>query len=432
MKKRIIVVECLSSCANYIKDIFDEGYEPVLLELYCPERESLYYRMPHDLCIQHMYTEEYPEGKPPVIVQAPEGYEETLAIVRELDPALIIPGSDEGLIWAARLSEDLHLPGNSLECIKKIKNKAICQQIIGEAGVRSIRGKTVSTMEEAMEFYHEIGGQRIVVKPISGGASVGVYICEDESQFREAVRQDLENSSDATGIKGSVLLQEYVDGTEYIVNTVSCKGRHKVTATMVYEKKLISGKARIYRTANTLSPDSEIGKSIIEYTLQVLDALGLECGPAHTEIMVDEKGPVLIEVNLRLCGMVLKGSWLRKVLGESESTTSLKSYLHPDEFLADNRNVLMETGMNGTVKILSIKEDKFIKKNLTPEAFADIPGFDYGLGMGDNRPYGATIDLATASGLVYLSHEDPEVLRASVNAIEERENKEPERIYIEG
>ena len=38
-KKKIIIIECLSSGANYIKDILDEGYEPILLELPCPEKK---------------------------------------------------------------------------------------------------------------------------------------------------------------------------------------------------------------------------------------------------------------------------------------------------------------------------------------------------------------------------------------------------------
>lgn len=430
--KKIIVVECLSSCANYIKDIFDEGYEPVLLELYCPERESLAYRMPHDLCIRDLYTDLYPEGKQPVKVQAPESYEETLELVRKMDPALVIPGSDEGLIWAARLTEDLNLTGNRLDTIKKIRNKAECQQIIADAGIRSIKGRTVSSLEEALDFYQELGQDRIVVKPLSSGASKGVFICENKEQFTEAVKRDLQESSDATGIKGTILLQEYVDGIEYIVNTVSYKGHHKVTATMYYEKTLMPGKARIYRTMNTLPPDSETGRSIIEYTLKVLEAVGLEYGPVHSEIMIDEKGPVLIEANLRLSGAVQRGTWQKKVLGESESTSALHAYLHPEEFLEDKRTILMDAPMSGSVKFLTLDEDRFVERNLTAEAFADIPGFDYGLGMGDNRPYAVTVDLATASGLVFLAHEDPELIKTSVDAIEDREKNEPERIYIFG
>ncbi len=33
-----------------------------------------------------------------------------------------------------------------------------------------------------------------------------------------------------------VLIQEYIDGTEYVVNTVSCNGKHMVTDIWVYSK----------------------------------------------------------------------------------------------------------------------------------------------------------------------------------------------------
>ena len=34
----------------------------------------------------------------------------------------------------------------------------------------------------------------------------------------------------------------------------------------------------------------------MEYAYRVLDAVGLQYGPCHTEIMLTERGPILVEV----------------------------------------------------------------------------------------------------------------------------------------
>ena len=41
---------------------------------------------------------------------------------------------------------------------------------------------------------------------------------------------------------------------------------------------------------------------LVEYALQTVRVLGITDGPVHGEYMMDEKGPVLIEVNCRVMG----------------------------------------------------------------------------------------------------------------------------------
>lgn len=428
-KKKIIIVECTSSSANYIHDIIEEGYEPVLLELPVPEEEQMLYRIQHDFFIDAMYLSQYQDAKPPKILKACESYEETLKMIRELDPVLIVPGGDEGIVLATRLSHDLGLVTNDPENLPKMCSKAEAQKALGRNGVRCIRGITATTWEEAKEFYQSLGGGKIVVKPIIGGASVGVYICHNEETFKEAFLRDLEAANAQNRDSAGVLLQEYIGEDEYIVNTVSCKGVHKVTAVMVYEKRLMPGKAPIYYMANTISPDSEMAGEVIAYVLQVLDAIGVTFGAVHSEIKVDEKGPVLIEANCRLGGGLTRASWQDKVFGECESRISLRAYLHPEQFLGNPGNILMDAKMPGMVRYLSMDEDMFVKKNKVETAFLDIDGVDYAIGMGDNHLYPKTIDLATASGLIYLAHKDKEVLLKALERISQMEKEESHLLY---
>lgn len=428
-KKKIIVIECISTSVNYIQDIINEGYEPILMELYTPEENREESRFLHDMYLDVLYRYDKPGVELPERIMASESYEETLEMVREIDPELILPGGDEGIIWATRLSADLGLIGNNPDNLPKMRNKAVSQEALKQAGIRSIRGKCVESWEEALDFYHELGEKRIVVKPVSGGASVGVFICENMAQFEEAFKTDYDNSSEDSGGKGKVLLQEYIDGTEYIVNTVSCRGVHRVTSLLKYSKQLLPGKARIYDYKEFISADDENAEILMDYSLKMLDAIGLENGPSHNEIMIDENGPVLIEANCRLCGLMLRASWLDRILGYHESEIALNAYLHPEKF-EDPQYLLKPVLHNaGLAKALIVYRDMFVNKVKFDDALHDLPGYIYSIDMGENRMYGQTIDLSTCGGVVYLAHKDHKVIEETTKQIQKMEKYDPEMLY---
>jgi biotin carboxylase len=262
-----------------------------------------------------------------------------------------------------------------------------------------------------------------------GGASVGVFICDDEETLRKAFERDLSETHEGNGDSAAVLLEEYIGGTEYFVNTVSCRSVHKVTGIMVEVKKQVPGGAPIYYSCDTVSPFSEAGKQLTDYAFKVLDAIGIEYGPVHSEFKIDEKGPVLIEANCRLCGTMMPAFYQDRIFGERESRVSLRSYLHPEQFLADPRSVLMDSEYKGIIRILRINEERFVKRNKAGEVFRDLEGYEAAFGMGDNHLYPKTIDLSTASGLIFLAHKNIESLKHTLEIIDRIEAEEPERIY---
>ncbi len=76
------------------------------------------------------------------------------------------------------------------------------------------------------------GGQprsraQAVVKPVEGAGSDGVSICDSADEVRAAFAR-LEGTKNVLGITCyQVLLQEYLKGDEYVVDTVSRNGVHK-------------------------------------------------------------------------------------------------------------------------------------------------------------------------------------------------------------
>src|SRR6476620_2282584 len=77
-------------------------------------------------------------------------------------------------------------------------------------------------------------------------------------------------------INTGVLVQEFLSGTEYVVDTVSRDGVHKVCAVWEYDKRPINGANFVYFGMKLIPSTSPLAQQLIAYDLQVLDALGIK------------------------------------------------------------------------------------------------------------------------------------------------------------
>lgn len=62
---------------------------------------------------------------------------------------------------------------------------------------------------------------------------------------------------------------------------------------------------------------------LIEYAYDVTEAIGIKYGAVHGEYMIDEDGPVLIEVNCRPNGLNMSAKFLDKLSGQHETDSAL-------------------------------------------------------------------------------------------------------------
>ena len=135
MKNRIIVAEPMSTAFNFLEDIRQRGYEPVILEAYIPEGYA-----------RRLMDDErkikYSRIKYPItIIKEDPDYSITLQEVRAFDPLLVLVGGEEGVIIGTRLASDLGLTGNSFMNIPQMTQKSVMHRTLKEAGLRYIRGK---------------------------------------------------------------------------------------------------------------------------------------------------------------------------------------------------------------------------------------------------------------------------------------------------
>ncbi len=435
MKQKIMVVLCASSALNYIDDIRNAGYDPVILEPFVQENRRDEARKIFDTEYARL------KGELPAIYVAKESYEDTLAMVREINPCVILPGTDYALELATNLAFDLGLPGNPPEHLPYLREKDMMQEAVKAAGLRYIRGKVVSTVEEAVTYYREeLKGRPAIVKPLRGAGSAGVIACLDVEELVRAVSEDIELARKKNAPNIAVLIQEMIIGTEYFANTVTLNGHTVVTNVMCYEKRLIATERPVYVRGTAVDSSNPIYSAITEYVVKVVDAVGLKIGPTHTEVMVDEDGPVLIEVNARLAGADQPAEWQDKVMGLHESDISLRAYLGKDILhnsfdgyaavpSKDGKysyyNRLRPGCVQCAVTVNDIEAEGFIGRDLILGLSST---YSY-LGFDTPRSYPATKDFFTLIGMVYMVNDSEKQLEEDFHKLLDIEMNHIEELF---
>ena len=419
MKRSIVICEYISTGINYIDDARSRGYEPVLVEgsyVGTPEEQAPI-RAARDAINKRL------AGSVKIICENSD-YDEILRQVRETDPVVVVAGSEFGVALATRLAEDLGLPGNPVSRIPAMTEKDAMHEALRKAGIRYIRGKVITDESDAIEYYRSLGKEDVVVKRARGAATQGVYLCHGYDEMLSAVRKSFSQPVTDVNEPVAILMQERIIGTEYIVNTVSCAGRHRVVSVWKYDKVKMPNGANAYNYAMTV-PRLEVGHSaLVRYACQVADAVGVKYGPIHGEYMVDENGPVLIEVNCRPMGGGLQRKYVEEIFGHHETDVALDSYLDPKKF---------EEGLSAPYRVRKFGAMKiFITYSETEVDSAPIlqisthlrsfysAGFDF---IGRGRTIPETNSLETCGGQVNLLHEDEKVIREECDLLHLLETK---------
>lgn len=129
-----------------------------------------------------------------------------------------------------------------------------------------------------------------VVKPSRGVGSEGVFVCRDVERLNEAFRQLKGTARLGSDARNTLLLvQQFLDGPEYAVDSVSRFGHHKICAVWKYEKRGV-----VYLATRLVECDDRICDAVT----RALDAVEYKNGPAHTEVIVDDV-PTVVEINCR-------------------------------------------------------------------------------------------------------------------------------------
>lgn len=324
-------------------------------------------------------------------------------------------GTGTGVELADKLSEQIKVRTNGTK-VPGRTDKVVQQDIIRKHGLRSLRqvkGKTFADVED----FVKTEPLPLVLKPADG--SEGVKLCHSIEEAKEHF--DLLTKTSST-----VLCQEFLRGTEYVVDHVSRGGEHKTMMIWKYDKRPCNGAEFVYFGTLPVDSDTYEAKILIPYVRGVLTALEVDNGATNATVTMTPNGPCLVELNLRPNGGDANWRPLATALtgGYSQVDVTVDSYLdkakfstipsvYPSPFKAAGQEVYLVSKGRGTVR--SAPGFEVIK---------ELPSFVYletGVRPGSSVDF--TTDLFSALGCVVLMHPDPEVVKADVKKIGEMEEK---------
>ncbi|NGN68293.1 ATP-grasp domain-containing protein [Streptomyces sp. A7024] len=213
-----------------------------------------------------------------------------------------------GLLPAARVNEALGLGGESVDTVELLLDKARMRRHLNAKGVSPVASAVGKSARDIREFT-EAHGLPVIVKPVRESGSLGVFRISDEAEV-EAVADRFRALNDERWAAGdlafadsfeSFLIEEYLDGPEISVETLSFDGRHVVVAVTDKETQGGSGFVELGHSQPSAHSADELREATGLVT-DVLDAVGLRNGPAHTEVKLTSRGPRIVESHNRVGG----------------------------------------------------------------------------------------------------------------------------------
>ena len=206
--------------------------------------------------------------------------------------------SDMPMRTVAAVAREMGLVGVTDDTALKATDKAVMRQCLQDNGVpvpRFFRVEDKASYEKAVaEFTIPF-----VVKPADNSGSRGIVLVEDIHNAEE-VANAYEYSRQYSR-NGNVVVEEYMRGPEVSVETLSVDG---VCYVIQITDKLTTGAPHFVEMGHSQPTRHapEIAEKIRQVVVAANRAVGIQNGPSHTEVIVTEEGPKIVEIGARLGG----------------------------------------------------------------------------------------------------------------------------------
>lgn len=247
----------------------------------------------------------------------------------------VIPLVDSLVRFADIMNKQAGVPTNDIETWRCRVDKGCMQECLKSQGLSFCQSVRVSSCEEALYAWTNSFGRRpVVLKPPQSGGSDGVILCRSSSEIAAYMKIYLHKVNLERNLNSEIIMQEYVVPVwEYIVNTVSLNGSHKITDVWVSPPKH-GEHCRFLYDYQKLVPCPP--QSVLSYTFQVLDACGVVSGACHTEVAWLASGQCkLIEINPRVAGEVRTSNDIPGWNSFDQIYWLVRSILFPLKFLQE-------------------------------------------------------------------------------------------------
>lgn len=337
--------------------------------------------------------------------------------LRSLDPRCIVTGCESGVELTDLIAPEV-LPdlSNRRETAQARRHKGAMAAAIAAAGVPGMRQICTNDVDEVEDWIRRenLIGRDLVLKPPKSASTDGVVKVEKGVGWKDRFVAAI-GSVNRLGVENDMLVvQEFLHGVEYAVDTASYAGRHAVASICRYGKTDNGPFMAIYDRMDWMQADFPERRVVTEYAFDVLDAVGMRYGTSHVEVMLTRDGPRLIEIGARPHGGG-HPRFCRHATGDSQVDRIARSYAAGA--LSDEDFVL---GTNVTIVFLLCRRGGVVTNRAALDPIVDLPSHYFSridIAQGDvlapTKDLFASLDM----GFVALAHEDPDQIRVDYSRI---------------
>lgn len=281
--------------------------------------------------------------------------EKNLEYARQYNPdAVLTEQSDIAVTTVAYVAEQMGLKGITSEIAERFTNKYLMRNLTEKAGFVSPKHVIAKNVQEAKNFKKKV--PKCIMKPLDSQSSRGVHIINDENDCDRYFEDSIHYSI----CEKAVVIEEYIEGTEFTVDGLKTEDNYIVTAISEKEhyKHNPNVANRLYFSPCNEKYDYEELKKI---NTEIVKTLGLPFGLTHAEYKYMNGNFYLIEIAARGGGTRI-----------SSDIVPIVSGINTNEVLLDillNKKNPIKVGQKHEYAVLGFFD-------FTPGLITDIQGLD--------------------------------------------------------
>ena len=301
---------------------------------------------------------------------------------------------EESVLLTSKIIDRFNFIGIPYSVSKNIRNKYLFRETCATYGLPVPRHQLIQS-EAALSALGEDMPFPLVLKPIYGSSSAFVVKVENKEELMESYRyaksqfythEDCHEWEDL-----SMMVEEYIDGDEVDMDILVQNGKIKFYSISDNYQTREPFFVETGQAIPSSLPEQD-QRALIEMAEETLEKVGVQNGCIHFEAKSTKRGPVPIEVNLRMGGdevySFVKGAWgvdlieyaakvACGIYSKVEKPAVPKKYIVGEYFLADNSGVLSELDIPDTIEKQQYVEEFHFYKEIGDPIFIPPDGYDY-------------------------------------------------------
>jgi len=328
--KAIVVVDTFTTGAMLANQLYKMGYK--IICVLSADLKDLLKMVPEGLEVSFVATIMFDTG-----IDEDVAFQSVMDQISKVNIPItaVLAGAETGVELADQLSEAMGLRTNGTALSEARRNKYVMGETVRKAGLRAVKQLRATVWRDIEEWLEDWQPNpfKVIVKPMDSAGSDDVTLCRSMDDVKNAFGNIMGKINGLGIVNKAVLVQEYLEGQEYVIDMVSRDGEHKVAGIWLYDRRAANGAGFVLFGQKMLEADAEHVREIIEYQKKVVDALGIRNGPTHGEVKWCKGEPVLVEVGARCHGG--DGLWVKlasEAFGYNQVQCTIEAYLYPERF----------------------------------------------------------------------------------------------------